>query len=133
MPLRLKEEPKEWRKSALLTVLGLALMSSLLRWRRVLSTGTWKAGLLVLALLAVLAVARPRWFRGFYRVSMRLGYWSSQVVARVALALIFALLIAPAGLILRMLGKDPLRLKPAPKSDTYWQPAKEPTPLDRLF
>lgn len=133
MPLKLKEDPKEWRKSTLLTVLGLAILSSLLRWRHALKATTWTWTLLTLALVALVACFQPNWFRGYYRVSMRLGFWTSQLVARVALVLIFALLITPAGFVLRLLGKDSLRLKPARKSDTYWQPAKEAGPLDRLF
>src|SRR5690348_2992799 len=99
MKLRLKEEPKEWRKSALLSALGLALVSSVLRWRRVLPVTTWGIVLAVLALAAVLAWIKPRWFRGYYRISARLGFWSSQFVARVILAVVFVLLVTPLGLL----------------------------------
>ena len=37
MKPNLRDEPKEWRKSALLTALGLVIMSSLLRWRQMLA------------------------------------------------------------------------------------------------
>jgi hypothetical protein len=133
MKLRLKEEPKEWRKSAWLTALGLALLSSVLCWRRVLPVRFWGVVLAVLALMAVLAWLQPRWFRGYYRFSARAGFWSSQLVAKVILALVFVLVVTPLGLLFRLTGKDALRLKRTRNADTHWQPAKEAGPLDRLF
>ncbi|HWW00183.1 MAG TPA: SxtJ family membrane protein [Candidatus Acidoferrum sp.] len=133
MKLRLKEEPKEWRKSALLSALGLALLSSVLCWRRVVPVAAWCVILAVLAFAAVLACMQPRWFRGYYRSSARAGFWSSQLVARVTLALVFVLVVTPLGLLFRLMGKDALRLKRSRNSDTYWQATKPTSPLDRLF
>jgi hypothetical protein len=133
MRLRLKEEPREWRKSVLLSALGAALLSSVLRWRHVVQSGTWVVILAVLAVVALFACLRPRWFRSYYTVSARLGFWSSQFVARVVLVLVFALLVTPLGLLFRLLGKDALRLKPRRNADTYWQKSRETSPLDRSF
>ena len=133
MKLRLKEEPREWRKSALLSALGAALLSSVLRWRHVVTAGPWAVILAVLAVVALFACLRPRWFRGYYRLSARLGFWSSQLVAGVVLVLVFALLVTPLGLLFRLMGKDPLRLKRLRNADTYWQTSKETSPLDRSF
>ena len=41
MKLKFKEDPKEWRKQALLTAPGLAILSSVLHWRHVLSAQVW--------------------------------------------------------------------------------------------
>ncbi|HEV2207958.1 MAG TPA: hypothetical protein VG167_04240 [Verrucomicrobiae bacterium] len=133
MGLRLKEQPKEWRKATWLTLLGLGLLSSVLRWRHVLAGRTWLSALSVLAALALLAWAKPGWFRGYYRLSMRLGYWLAQGVARVALALVFVCLITPLGIVLRWAGKDALRLKPSRQAQSYWTDARPSGPLDRLF
>lgn len=133
MKLRLKEDPREWRKTVLLTALGVAVLSSLTRWRRVLSHRTWLIILAVLALFALLAVFQPRLFRGFYRISVRVGFWLSQLVARVVLTLLFFVVLAPLGFVFRLLGKDALRLKPSRDATTYWVKAKENSPLDRLF
>jgi hypothetical protein len=133
MKLRLKEEPREWRKSVLLSALGAALLSSVARWRHVVQGGTWVVILAVLALVALFACLRPRWFRGYYRVSARLGFWSSQFVAWVVLVLVFALLVTPLGLLFRLMGKDALRLKRQRNGDTYWQMSKDTSPLDRSF
>jgi hypothetical protein len=133
MQLNLKDEPKEWRKSALLVALGLGLISSGLRWRHVLANKTWLAVLAVLVVMAVAAWRRPRWFRGYHLLSMRVGFAISQFLGRVALTLFFIFILVPAGLVLRLAGKDPLQLKRPPKADTFWQTAKGTSPLDRLF
>ena len=135
MKVKLKEDPREWRKVTLMTVAGLGVVSALACWRRLfgLETRAWFGVWGVLALLALAAVVRPAWFRGFYRVSMRLGFWSSQWVARVMLTLVFFLVLVPMGLVLRWMGKDPLGLKPAPGATSFWGAAKPPGPLERLF
>ncbi len=133
MKLKFKEAPREWRKAAWLSLLGLALLSSVLRWRRVLPGWAWVAVLAVALALALLAGLRPAWFRGYYRVSTRIGYWLSEALARVILSLIFVFLLVPLGLVLRLLGKDPLRLRRTRPVETYWSNARPTSPLDRLF
>lgn len=133
MRVKLKEDPKEWRKSTWLTLGGVALLSSVLRWRHILAQRVWLSVLALCALIAVMAWLQPRWFRGYYRVSTRAGFWLSQALARVILVLVFLLLITPLALLRRILGKDSLRLKRLEKVDTYWLPAKPTGPLDRLF
>src|SRR5437899_2037420 len=133
MKVKLKEDPKEWRKTTLLTALGVALLCSLLHWRGILSTRSWCAVLAAMGVVAVSACLYPRWFRGFYRGSTRVGFYTSQALARVVLALIFVLLLTPLGLILRLAGKDPLQMRRRGSVTTYWHQAKEASPLDRLF
>ncbi len=132
MQLRLKEDPREWRKSVLVTLPAIAVISSLLCFRGVLGRTAWLTTLAVLAAIALLAVTYPRWFRGYYRLSMRVGFALSQVVARVLLALVFIFLITPLALLFRLFGKDSLRLK-RQKADSYWVPARESSSLDRMF
>ncbi|HEV2693946.1 MAG TPA: hypothetical protein VG347_13715 [Verrucomicrobiae bacterium] len=132
MRLIFREEPKEWRKSALLTLLALAILSSLLRWRKHLPVNVWQVLLVLFAVAGIFAVWQPRWFRGWYRLSLRLGFYSSQFVGRCVLAIFFIFIITPLGLGLRWSGKDPLRLRRQQK-DTYWHTARDCDPLDRLF
>ena len=133
MKLNFKEDPKEWRKSALLTALGLALISSLLRWRKHLPVNVWYALLAVLAVVAICSVLQPRWFRGWYRLSLRLGFYSSQFVGRCVLLVFFILIVTPLGWLLRLVGKDLLQLKRPPSAPTYWQKSKDASPLDQQF
>jgi hypothetical protein len=83
--------------------------------------------------LAMAGALRPRWFRGHYRISARLGFGLAQAVGRAALALLFFIVVTPLGLVLRMLGKDLLRLRRPPGAQSYWSDAPRPSPLDRLF
>ena len=133
MKHNLKDEPKEWRKSALLTLLGLAIISLILRWRNVIGDKTLFIVLATLAVIAASALFRPRWFRGYHLLSMRLGLAVSQFIGYVALILFFIFILTPIGLVLRLLGKDVLQLKPPHKATTYWQTGKDSSPLDRLF
>ena len=133
MKLKLKEEPKEWRKSVWMSALGLALMSSLLRWRRVLPVAAWGLILSLLAVVALAAALQPKWFRGYYRFSARLGFAMSQMGGRVVLALLFFIVVTPLGLILRLLGKDPLRLRRPVGAESYWSEVRGKSSLDRLF
>jgi hypothetical protein len=131
--MKLKEEPKEWRKAAWMSALGLALMSSLLRWRRVLPVAAWGLVLCLLAALAIAAALRPRWFRGYYRFSTKLGFGISRVAGYAVLALLFFIVITPLGLVLRMLGQDPLRLRRPTGAESYWSEVRGKSSLDRLF
>lgn len=133
MKLHYKEDPKEWRKSTLLTALGLAIISSLLRWRRHLPATVWGGLLTGLAVVALAAMLQPRWFRGWYRLSLRLGFYSSQFIGRCVLLFFFIFVITPVGIVLRLAGKDPLQLKRPADTTTFWHRTKDCTPLDRLF
>ncbi len=133
MKLNFKEDPKEWRKSALMSVLALAIISSLLRWRKLLPPNTWHVVLVVLGIVAISAVMQPRWFRGYYRLSLRLGFYSSQFIGRCVLSVLFILIVTPLGLVLRLAGKDSLQLKRPQGVATYWHQAKDCGSLDRLF
>jgi len=133
MKPNLRDEPREWRKSALMTALGLAILSSLLRWRHVLTDKSWFAILTLLGVVAMGALWRPRWFRGYYRFSTKLGFAVSQFIGRLMLMLFFFFILTPVGLILRLAGKDALQLKPGSKSTSCWQTARDYSPLDRLF
>ena len=79
------------------------------------------------------AALRPRWFRGYYRFSAKLGFGLSQAVGRALLALLFFIVVTPLGLVLRMLGQDPLRLRRPASEESYWSEVRRKSSLDRLF
>jgi hypothetical protein len=133
MKLNFKEDPKEWRKQVAITAVGLAILSSLLCWRHVLSVTIWWGIVVALDVVVSCALVRPRWFRGYYRLSVRLGFYLSQFVGRCVLAVFFIFIVTPLGLVLRLAGKDPLQLKRPLDATTYWHQAKDRSPLDRLF
>ena len=133
MKVKYKEDPRAWRKSTLLSVVGLLLVTSILFWRHLIASGLWLTIVLVLLCVGVWRPSSRRWFRGYYRFSTWAGFWSSQAVARVLLVVFFIVLITPAALVLRLLGKDPLRLKRSPGATSYWNTAKPSGSLDQLF
>ncbi|MGO8699352.1 MAG: SxtJ family membrane protein [Limisphaerales bacterium] len=133
MKLKLKEDPKEWRKAMWMGALGLAIFSSLLRWRGIISTKIWGILLCCLALLAVAAALQPRCFRGYYRFTTKVGFGLSQFAGRAVLTLFFFIIVVPLGLVLRMLGKDPLRLRRPVGVESYWSRVREQSSLERLF
>lgn len=133
MKLKFKEEPKEWRKSAFRAALGLAIFSSLVRWRMHLPPDAWCMVLAVCGLFAIAAWLRPRWFRGWYRLSLRLGFYSSQFFGHCVLLLLFIFILTPFAFVLRLMGKDPLQLKRRHDAKTCWCQARDCNPLDRLF
>ena len=133
MKLKLKEDPKEWRKAAWMSALGLAVLSSLLRWRRGLPVAGWAIVVCLLAALIVAAAWRPRWFRGYYRFSTKLGFVLSRMAGFAVLAILFFIVITPLGVVLRMLGQDPLRLRRPSDVKSYWSKVRGQSSLDRLF
>jgi hypothetical protein len=133
MKLKLKEDPKEWRKAMWMGALSLGIFSSLLRWRGVVSTKVWIFLLCCLAFLAVAAALQPQWFRGYYRFTAKMGFGISQLAGRAVLALFFFIIVIPLGLVLRMLGKDPLRLRRPTGVESYWSRVREQSSLERLF
>jgi hypothetical protein len=54
-------------------------------------------------------------------------------VSPVVLAVMFYLLVAPIGLLWRVLGKDPLRLRFDPRAASYWIERRPPGPEPETF
>ena len=133
MRLKYLENPREWRKSAIMTAVGAALVSSILHWRSIMPARIWLWICSACGLFALLAFIRPVWFRTFYRVSLWLGFHSSQLVGRCVLVLFFFLILTPAGIALRLFGKDPLQKGLNRETPSHWSEPPECTPLDRLF
>ena len=130
--LRLKENPREWQK--FVAVMGTAanLIVWMLWWRGRLPLAVPLAVAALALLVLIAALVQPRWFRGFYRAGMTVSYHFGQVVGKVLLTVFFFLFLTPMGLLLRLMGKDLLKLKRSP-APTWWQPAKDNRDFDRMF
>jgi hypothetical protein len=133
MRLRLKEEPKEWIKftAVLATLLWLP---GLIFWHRgMASGGAFLGWTFFLATLLVVAWIRPRWFRPVYRGGMSVSFRVGQFMGKIMLTLFFFLLLTPMGLLLRILGKDLLKLKRDAAVESYWEKARVNEEFERLF
>ncbi len=133
MKLKLKEQPIEWQKFTAVMVAAAGAGLFLLRRKRVVSWNVVLAAGALLALALLLCALRPRWFRGFYRVGMTASFHVGQVMGWVALTIFFLAVLTPLGLLLRLLGKDLLRLKRANNTGSYWHPTRASSPFDRQF
>jgi len=79
-------------------------------------------------LFLVLALAAPKALRPLNRAWTRLGVLLNHVTSPIFLGIIFYLVFTPFGLVLRLMGKDFLRLKPAPDTSSYWIVRNPPGP-----
>ncbi|MBI3657445.1 MAG: hypothetical protein HY232_13605 [Acidobacteria bacterium] len=131
--MELKEDPKEWRKSAWLSALGVALLSTLLCWRGILPVAALAAMLTLLAIIATTARLRPTWFRGCYQVGAKVGFYVGQFLGCLLLGILFLLVVTPLGVVVRLMGNDPLRLKRTPQAKSYWHSARNISPMEHLF
>jgi hypothetical protein len=86
----------------------------------------WAAG--VAAVFALTAMVRPALLAGLNRQWMKLGVLLGKVVSPIALGLLFYGVITPLGVVLRLAGKDPLRLKFDRGADSYWIRREPPGP-----
>ena len=79
------------------------------------------------AFLAV-ALARPALLAPFNRVWFKFGLLLQRVVNPLVMAVIYFGVVTPTGLIMRVLGKDPLRLRYDPDAESYWLHRDPPGP-----
>ena len=87
----------------------------------------WTGGLAALCLAA--ALLRPSILKPLNRIWLRFGLLLHQVVNPIVMALLFYGTVLPTGLVMRMMGRDLLRLKRQPDADTYWIVRQPPGPL----
>ncbi|TMQ01037.1 MAG: hypothetical protein E6L09_04690 [Verrucomicrobia bacterium] len=133
MPLRLKEDPREWLKFAVVWSLALAAGAALL-WLRGMISRSVLFGVLALLWLALASgVCRPQWLRQPYRCGMTASFFLGQVTGRILLLLVFLFVLIPLGLLLRLLRKDLLGLKKKDGATTYWLAARSTDRLDTQF
>jgi hypothetical protein len=84
--------------------------------------------LVVAAAFALVAVVRPALLATPNRLWMKLGLLLGKIVAPIALGILFYAVLTPLGALMRMTGKDPLRLKRDPSAASYWIPREPPGP-----
>ena len=70
--------------------------------------------------IALLAMVRPAALAPFNRLWFKLGLVLYKIVNPVVMTVLFVSTIVPVGVLLRISGKDPLRLKPRPDATSYW-------------
>lgn len=133
MKLKLKENPREWQKFAgVLCILFGAAAYGAFRRKWIPSSGLIVVGVFI-AIVLLSAILFPRPFRGVYRIGMTLSFHIGQFMGRILLSVLFLVCVTPLGWLLRVLGKDVLQLKATKEKNTYWQPVRSSSGLDRMF
>ena len=99
------------------------------------SVRAWSLAIAITFLVAALAL--PSVLTGLNRIWLRFGLLLHRIVSPVVLGIMFFLVVTPTGLLMRLLGKDPLRLRYEETASTYWidrtPPGPAPESLDRQF
>ncbi len=83
--------------------------------------------------LVVLGLIVPAVLKPLYRVWMGLALVLGFVMTRVLLTVVFFLLFMPIGLVMRLLGRDPMHRRPDPSAASYWiKRTPDASPKERL-
>ena len=94
----------------------------------------WHAGRLWLwtsgpaALFLVAGLLRPSVLHSLNLLWLRFGLLLHRVINPIVMALLFYGTVLPTGLVMRMMGKDMLRLKREPETTSYWIVRQPPGP-----
>jgi len=89
-----------------------------LRWWAVAVSGVFAAP----------ALLKPALLAGFNRQWLKLGILLGKIVSPIALGLLFYGVFTPIGVVMQLIGSDPLRLKRDPAAASYWRQRDPPGP-----
>ena len=78
--------------------------------------------LAVAAILLGLSLGAPRLLAPLNRLWMHFGLLLGRIVAPIVLFLVYIITVVPTGLLMRLVGKDPMRRKFDPAASSYWVP-----------
>jgi hypothetical protein len=92
----------------------------------------WWAGWVSAGFILV-ALIFPRLLTPLNQLWVKFGLLMHKITNPILMGLIFFLTVLPTGLILRLLGKDPMRRKFMPNEETYWIERKEHQITDKSF
>jgi Saxitoxin biosynthesis operon protein SxtJ len=95
------------------------------------SVHTWS--LVAAGMFGVVALIMPAVLAPLNRLWTRFGLLLHKIVSPLVLGIMFFLVITPMGLVMRVLGKDPLRLRRDPGAPTYWIERTPPGPPPETF
>ena len=89
-------------------------------------------GLILAAVLIGLGLTVPKTLGLAYRLWMRIGHILGWINTRIILGVAYYVLFTPLGLLIRLLGRDPMHRKFTPDTDTYRVPRAQ-RPPDHLY
>ena len=133
-----KPGPRERRKFALSLVIGLPCVAVLLLLLGLLRGKGWNFPLAAILgggglALGLLLLALPQIARPFYVVWYFVACCIGTVVGNLALAIVFFVLVAGIGLLMRAFGRRPVRKTFDRRAATYWQDAERVDDPNRYY
>lgn len=105
-------------KSFGFTIAGLLTAGAAYSWFEQASDWRWLA--VTACVVQLFSLLAPVCLRPFNVLWMAIGHAVSKITNPIVLGIIFFLVVLPVGLLLRLSGKNPLRLKPDRLGTTYW-------------
>lgn len=118
-------DKKELRSFGLIMAGMIALIFGLIipwLWNIVLPLWPW----IVSSIFLISAIAAPAVLRPVFIVWMKVGHVLGWINTRLLLGIVFYLVIAPTGIVLKLLGKDPLKRKYDKNGMSYRIVSKQP-------
>lgn len=106
------------------------LLAALSIWH---GTTRWPIWLALACVTLVLALAAPGTLTPFNWVWTKFGLLLHRIISPIFLTILFYGCIAPIGFLMRLSGKDPLRLKYEPRAQSYWITRTPPGPTAESF
>jgi hypothetical protein len=88
----------------------------------------WPYWLAAAAMFALVAFYRPSLLAPLNRLWTKLGLVLFAVVSPLVLGIVYYGCITPVGWLMRLSGKDPLRLRFEPERKSYWEARRPPGP-----
>lgn len=110
--------------AALFLIIPCAIGAHLLYWRGSVYGYVWLGSGIALFISRFIPPLFRFIFSKWVAFSIIIGYF----ISRILLTLIFFIVITPTGLIMKLLGKDPMDRKLDPQAPTYW--VKHETPAE---
>lgn len=124
---------RELRQFAGLVVPLFGLLVGVLLWFKLDMKSTAAIVLAAAAVLSTLGLVRPGLLRPIYVGWVVAAYPIGWVISHLVIGVIFFLVVTPTGIVMRLLGRDPLHRQLEPERDSYWEPRSESDDPNRYF
>ncbi len=83
--------------------------------------------------VGLVGLVRPAAIRPIFKGALKLAFPVGWLVSNLLLTLLFFLLFVPIGLLSRLVGRDPLRLRRPQGTETYLTPRTQPAGIKSYF
>lgn len=118
----ISSDKSDLRKFGLTIGIASGLLAGLFLWRQ----RDYYLYFLIFSLACIsIAFVWPVLLKPFQKTWMTLAILLGWVVTRIILIVLFYLVVTPTGILMRLLGKNPLDLKFSDRTDSYWIPKKQ--------